>query len=130
MGLVAGVAREPIATPIGGALMGYGARTGAARAVHDPLFARALHLRDGRGALLLVELDVCLLAPGHAESVRARLAAATGVARECILVGSIHTHSGPETGIAAWIGGAGMPPATRALCDAAVAAGARAHGAA
>jgi hypothetical protein len=120
--LVAGVARIPLAMPIGGALMGYGARTGTARGVHDPLHARALHLAHG-GACLLVELDVCLLAPGHAEAVRAELARRTGLAAAQILVGSIHTHSGPETGFAGWLGGREPSAATRALCAAAVAAG-------
>ena len=47
MSLVAGVARIPLDTPIGGPMMGYGARAGTARAVHDPLFARALYLAGG-----------------------------------------------------------------------------------
>jgi hypothetical protein len=108
MSLVAGVARVPLDPPLGGPMMGYGARAGTARAVHDPLFARALYLAGG-GECLLVELDVCLLAPAHAEAVRARIAERTGVAAERVLVGSIHTHSGPETGFVAWLGGASCP---------------------
>jgi hypothetical protein len=119
MTLVAGAARVPLAMPLGEALMGYGARTGVAQGVHDPLHARALYLSNG-GALLVVELDVCLLAPGHAEALRARIADRTGLAREAILVGSIHTHSGPETGFVAWLGGGETPAITRALGDAAV----------
>jgi hypothetical protein len=123
--LQAGVAREPLPMPLGGAMMGYGARTGAARGVHDPLYARALHLRN-QEACLLVELDVCLLAPGHAEWTRRRLAERTGLPAAAILVGSIHTHSGPETGIASWLAGRDPEPATRAICEAAVSAGERA----
>ena len=129
MTLVAGAARVPLPMPIGHPLMGYGARVGVANDVHDPLHARALYLANG-GACLLVELDVCLLAPGHAESVRARLAERTGLAREQVLVGSIHTHSGPETGLVAWIASQDPPPVTIALGDAAVEAGVRAHAAA
>jgi hypothetical protein len=123
--LVAGVARVPLDMPLGGAMMGYGARTGTARGVLDPLYARALHLANA-GACLLVELDVCLLAPGHAEWVRARLAERTGLAADGILVGSIHTHSGPETGFASWLAGRDLAGATRAICEAAVTAGERA----
>jgi neutral ceramidase len=126
MALVAGVARVALPTPVGAPLMGYGARTGAAQGVHDPLYARALHLANG-GACLLVELDVCLLAPAHAEAVRTRIAERTGLAREQVSVGSTHTHSGPETGFVAWLGGVDPPPLTNALCDAAVAAAVEAH---
>jgi hypothetical protein len=107
-------------------MMGYGARAGTARAVHDPLFARALYLAGG-GECLLVELDVCLLAPVHAALVRARIVERTGVAAERVLVGSIHTHSGPETGFVAWLGGAEPPAASEALFDAAVVAADRAR---
>jgi len=126
MTLAAGVARVPLPMPLGAPLMGYGARLGFATGVHDPLFARALYLANG-GAVLLVELDVCLLAPSHAETVRARIAERTGLAREQVLVGSIHTHSGPETGFVAWIAGAELPEITRALCDAAIEAAVAAH---
>jgi len=126
MALIAGIARVPLPTPIGAPMMGYGARTGTAERVHDPLFARALHLANA-GACLVVELDVCLLAPAHAEAIRARIAEATGLARAQVLVGSIHTHSGPETGFAAWLGDREPPALTRALGDAAVAAAVQAH---
>ncbi len=89
-------------------MMGYGARQGVARATHDPVHARALYAARGGRALLLVELEVCLLAPDHARLVRERVAARTGVAPEAILVGATHTHSGPETGYVAAL--AGRPP--------------------
>jgi Neutral/alkaline non-lysosomal ceramidase, N-terminal len=126
MALVAGIARVPLPTPIGDPMMGYGARTGTADRVHDPLHARALYLAN-RGACLVVELDVCLLAPGHAEAIRARIAERTGLARGQVLVGSIHTHSGPETGFVAWLGDREPPPVARELADAAVAVAAQAH---
>lgn len=125
MTLVAGAARVPLAMPLGEPLMGYGARQGVAQGVHDPLHARALYLANG-GALLLVELDVCLLAPGHAETLRARIAERTRLAPAQILLGSIHTHSGPETGFVAWLAGSEPPAITHALGDAAVEAAAAA----
>jgi hypothetical protein len=92
-------------------MMGYGARQGTASDRHDPLFARALYLAADSEALL-VELDVCLLAPAHAEALRARIAKRTGVDARHVLVGCIHTHSGPETGLfAALLGGTEGPAA-------------------
>ena len=111
--LRAGVARVEFEAALGGAMMGYGARQGGARARHDPLFARAVYLeRSGAtesGELLLVELDLCLLAPAHAEALRARIAERTGVAEARVGIGCIHTHSGPETGLFAALTGAGPP---------------------
>ena len=104
--LVAGVARVAFEAPLGGAMMGYGARQGVARAHRDPLHARALYLAQGDSDFLLVELDVCLIAPAQAEALRARVAECTGVAARRVLVGCIHTHSGPETGLFAALAGA------------------------
>lgn len=101
--LRAGVARVPLDPPLGVPLFGYGAREGTARAVHDPLDARALYL-EGATPLLWIEADLCLLAPDQARAVRARIAARTGIDRERILLGCIHTHSGPEPGFVAWLG--------------------------
>jgi hypothetical protein len=130
MGLVAGAARVPLDPPLGIPMMGYGARTGVAQARHDPLFARALYCASDPGAgreALLVELDVCLLAPAQAGEVRAAIARRTGVAAERVLVGCTHTHSGPETGLGAVLAGRAAPPWVAAVLDAAAEAGARAH---
>jgi neutral ceramidase len=128
--LRAGVAQVPLDPSLGGAMMGYGARAGVAESVADPLFARALALEAEGGALLWVELDVCLIAPAQAEAARQRIAARTGVPADAVLVACIHTHSGPDTGLASLLG-AGPPPAdaARGLAAAGEAA-ARAHAAA
>jgi hypothetical protein len=109
--------------------MGYGARTGAAEAWHDELYARALYARgassaDGAGAeLLLVECDLCLMAASQAAEVRARIAARTGIAASRVMVGCIHTHSAPDTGLGQLIGGQPPPGHVPPLLDAAVEAG-------
>jgi hypothetical protein len=107
--LRAGVATAALDPPLGVEMMGYGARTGRARDRHDPLAARACYLAAGSD-LLLVALDVCLVAPGQAEALRRAIERETGVPRDRILVGSIHTHSGPDTGFGALIAGR-EPPA-------------------
>jgi len=127
--LRAGVARVALEPPVGGPMMGYGARTGGARGFRDPLFARALYLAEG-GDCLWLELDVCLLAASQADAVRRRVAERIGVPARRVLVACTHTHSGPETGLFAALGGAPTPPAPARLLDAAVEAAARARAAA
>jgi len=120
--LVAGSAVVELPAQIGTPMMGYGARVGVADAHHDPLFARALYLRQGTGCLI-VELDLCLVAPSQARVVRERLAASTGVPEANILVGCIHTHSAPDTGLAWLLGGRELPDHVEPIFDAAVEAG-------
>jgi len=127
--LRAGAARVAFAPPLGGPMMGYGARAGGARGHRDPLFARALYLSEGSECLWL-ELDLCLLAPVQADTVRSRVAERIGVPARRVLVACTHTHSGPETGLFAALGGAPTPPDAARLLDAAVEAAARARAAA
>jgi hypothetical protein len=98
--LRAGAAARRLEAPLGAAMMGYGARTGVALGTHDPLFARALYLA-AETDVLVVECDLCLIAPAQARELRARIAARSGVPAERILVGCIHTHAGPDTGFGA-----------------------------
>jgi hypothetical protein len=110
-------------------MMGYGARVGVAEGVLDRLHARALYLAAASD-VLLVECDLCLVAPQQAAALRARLAARTGLPPARILVGCIHTHAGPDTGFGALLAGREPPPFVAALFDAVVEAGARAVAAA
>jgi neutral/alkaline ceramidase-like enzyme len=120
--LRAGIARVPLPTPVGLRMMGYGARIGAATALHDPLFARALYLA-GRSDCLLVVLDLCLLAPAQASALRERLAARTGMASGRIAIACTHTHSGPDTGLSETLNGRPSPDSVTLLLDAAQRAG-------
>jgi hypothetical protein len=124
-GLQAGTSAVALPVELGAPLMGYGLRTGGAESLHDPLHARALYLR-GASDCLLVTLDVCLIAPGQADLVRAELERVTGIPPERVLVACIHTHSGPDTGIAALAAGKPAPERAAALFAAAVRAGSEA----
>lgn len=124
--LRAGVAALELPLPLGAEMMGYAARTGGAEAVHDPLFARALYAAAG-GEVLIVELDLCLIAPSQAAALRARIAERTGIAPGAVQVGCIHTHAGPDTGLAALLAGEAPPGHVAALFDVALEAAARAH---
>jgi hypothetical protein len=128
-GLRAGAATRRLEAPLGAPMMGYGARVGSAQGTGDPLQVRALYLANASDALL-VECDLCLVAPSQADALRERLAARSGVAPERILVGCIHTHSGPDTGFGALLGGGAPPAYVGGLFDAVVEAGAEAVAAA
>jgi hypothetical protein len=120
--LEAGTSALALPVEVGQPMMGYGARVAPAAALHDPLHARGLYLR-GRSDCLIVSLDVCLIAPAQADLVRAELERRTGVAAQRILVACIHTHAGPDTGIAALAAGQPAPAHVAALFDTAVRAG-------
>ena len=108
--------------------MGYGARQGRAQALHDPLYARALYLRSGPAGedVLLVECDVCLLLPVQALEVRHEIARRTGIAVERILMGCIHTHSGPDTGLFERLSGQSASAREAGILEAAALAGCQA----
>lgn len=110
---------------LGVSMMGYGARKGTATARHDPLFVRALYVEAG-GRLLLIEIDVCLIAVAQANALRDRIARRTGLACGQVMIGCIHTHSGPETGLLPVLLGGSTPPEVEPLFDAVVEAAERA----
>ena len=116
MTLVAGAAEIDITPELGGGeavpLMGYGARIGGATRVHDPVYARGLYLGDPEAArdLLIVAVDLCLMGPEQAGAIRRAIAAGTGLRTDQILVSCTHTHSAPDTGLAA-VSAGGEPPA-------------------
>lgn len=128
MGLAAGAAELDITPEPGGELMGYGARRGVSTGVHDRLFARALYLREETASaeMLLLSADLCLIATEQARVVRQAIAGRTPLAPEQILVGCTHTHSGPDTGLAALIAGREPPTAVSRLLDQLVETGVRA----
>jgi hypothetical protein len=125
-GLLAGVASVRFDAPIGAEMMGYGARTASAASSHDPLTVRGVYLRGG-SELIWLECDVCLFAPAQTDALRARIAARIGLPVERILLGSIHTHSGPDTGFGALLAGGSAPAYVEAIFEAAVLCAARAR---
>src|SRR5271157_4617311 len=77
---------------------GYDLRDAPAEGVHgnDKLYVRCLALDDGAQRVLFLEADVIGLS-GHDE-FRKRIAAATGVPVEHILIGDAHNHAAPSPG--------------------------------
>jgi hypothetical protein len=94
---LAGAASRNITPPLGQQpvfLAGFG-RDRRATAVHSELFARALALRLGEQALVLVVCDLIGLGRPDVEDIRAALAG-RGIQAE-LVVACTHTHSGPDT---------------------------------
>src|SRR5437773_2916710 len=77
-------------------MSGYASRTKPFEKVNDDIFAKALALEDAQGhRAVIVTSDLIGFRAGIAEPMCERIAAKTGLAREQILLNSIHTHSAP-----------------------------------
>lgn len=65
--------------------------------VHDPLLSSALYLDDGARPALVIANDIIYVSKGLTQRARGRIAEATGVPPERIMITAMHTHSGPLT---------------------------------
>ena len=92
--LQAGVAVTDITPPVGWRMSGY-FNERPSTAVHDPLQAKALVLRQGKMALALVLCDLIGISPELADQVRQEASLKTGIPYHFILVAATHTHTGP-----------------------------------
>lgn len=63
--------------------------------VHDPLECAALYLKTGNEQALFLANDLIYFDRDHARDIRERIAKATGVPTEAIMISATHTHSGP-----------------------------------
>ena len=103
--LRAGVAKREVTPPIWIPYLTSSDGTCAPfRSMHDPLFARALVLDDGRQSAALLAVDAIgydnlVLGPGRnfTAELRQRIAARTGLRPKAIMVSATHAHSTPET---------------------------------
>jgi neutral ceramidase len=96
MALLAGFGEKTISPPLGTDLTGFGfyldRRTNQ---ILDDLKARALFLKNGERAELLIICDLLGFTVAFSDKVRERLARELGVAKGNILLACTHTHSGP-----------------------------------
>jgi len=96
--LLVGCGERTITPPLGVDLSGYGFYLGRrAGSVLDDLKARAVLLRSGDRALLLMSCDIIGFTVEEADDIRADIAAAIGLPRRDILLAATHTHCGPAT---------------------------------
>ncbi len=103
MTLLAGAAAVDISPTGPVALFGYPHVERTATAVHDPLLASALYLKDGSQAAVLVALDLLMLDAPVARSMRRAVSERLGLAEPQVFISCTHTHSGPVTSrVLAW----------------------------
>jgi len=62
----------------------------------DPLFARAMALGDGAGAIVLCVVDTCMMEQDLIDAAKASVSSATGLATDRMMVSATHTHSAPS----------------------------------
>jgi hypothetical protein len=95
MNLHAGAAARDLSPAKPMALHGYPHVERLSTGVHDPLLASALWLDHGGKRLVLVALDLLLLDPPTARTMRRRVAEALKVPEAGVFISCSHTHSGP-----------------------------------
>lgn len=65
--------------------------------IHDPLYARAVAIDDGRHPLILVTCDLLSLRHATVSEAKQQVAQATGVPGGQVMIAATHTHTGPAT---------------------------------
>ncbi len=79
------------------ALCGYPHVRRISQGVHDPLYASALCVKSGGRTIALISLDIVMLEPPLARSIRQAVARRLDVDEACVFINCTHTHSGPVT---------------------------------
>ena len=77
-------------------MRGYAMRTGKSIGVLDELYCRTLVLRIDGEIFIWSTLDLCRLEEPISDYARTVLAGKYSVPKENIIIGVIHTHSGPD----------------------------------
>jgi len=112
MALVAGAARREITNCKPLFLVGYPHVPRVSEGVHDPLWATALYVADGRCGVLSIALDILFIDRPTASACRQAIAEATGLDPAHVLISATHTHSGPVTAsVLSWREDPVVPPA-------------------
>ena len=123
--LFAGASRADITPEVGGMLYGYNDST-YSTSLHDRLELKALALKSGDQAVLMLSVTVAEFGTAAAMQLRQTVSAAVGIAPEYILVSTTHTHSAPNvSGMSGWgdvdrpyLEGIMIPAAVRACTEA------------
>jgi neutral ceramidase len=102
--LKAGWSAIEITPPAGIDLSGFAGRGGPNVGVHDRLFAKAVHVSDGRERVGLITADLVGLDAGTVAEVRGEVARRLGSQAPALMIACSHTHSGPATPCLPFIG--------------------------
>ena len=89
-------AKRNITPPFPMYMRGYAMRTGKSIGVLDELYCRTLVLRINGEIFIWSTLDLCRLEEPISDYARTVLAGKYSVPKENIIIGTIHTHSGPD----------------------------------
>ena len=73
-----------------------------AEGARTPLMAHAAAVESGKGAAILISMDIIFVSEAFAKDVRSRVAQTTGVAEESVFLASTHTHTGCGTDVDCW----------------------------
>lgn len=94
--LIAGSAQADVTPTDSQFLFGYPHVERYSTGVHDPLYSAALYLSDGNTELMFIANDIINFTRDQARAIRDRIASATSVPAENIMITATHTHSGPK----------------------------------
>ncbi|MFQ5579416.1 MAG: neutral/alkaline non-lysosomal ceramidase N-terminal domain-containing protein [Nitrospiria bacterium] len=91
-----GAAKVKIPTPPGLPMAGYGRRRSrGATGTHDPIYARALAIKQGEGLVVLVATDLLAITDEIKDAVLKKIKLSIPLTNETFLLAATHTHSGP-----------------------------------
>ena len=93
----AGVHAVDVTPDPGCRLCGHSARKALAKRVHDPLMLKALVIGRGGKWVALVSSDLIRIPRPMVQRLRAKARRRLGLAPDCLLLTSSHTHTGPFT---------------------------------
>lgn len=91
--LEVGFSQVDITPPAGTVLTG--PKGGAVKGTDDPLYARAMVVRNGGQTLAIVSLDLVKIRRDLADAAIAEVTKRTGIAREAVMICPTHNHSSP-----------------------------------
>ena len=99
--LRAGAAKLDITPAADAALQmsGYGSHTAGFKGIHDDLNVRAIVLDDGAAQAAIVSCEVIGLSNAFWEKITERVTRETGIARDHLILASVHTHAAPSPGV-------------------------------
>ena len=95
--LFVGVSKESITPALGTELYGYPLPLRCAERVMDPISVGAIAVKQGEDTVIYISAEVCLFKVPKASQMRKVISDATGIKYENVILGCIHTHSGPIT---------------------------------
>jgi hypothetical protein len=99
--LRAGAAKVDITPAADAALQmsGYANRTAGFKGIHDDLNVRAIVVDDGSAQAAIISYEIIGLSNAFWEKMTERITRETGIARDHIVLASVHTHAAPSTGV-------------------------------